>query len=131
MLAGEFQRKLRQLNRELRVFCGDNDRLPASVFVIKNSEFEQICSCDKHYVPEHTEFDDQGFIKKAGWRRVLRILIQHRFIDRRRAERVFLTHLPYAPRNKVRAPKFAPSRKLMDKYMLPEEEVKWLSKIRG
>ncbi len=105
--------------------------MPASVFIVKNSEFEQLCGCDKNYVPEHTEFDANGFIKKGGWRRTLRILIQQKLIDRRHAERVFHAHLPYAPRNKVKAPVYAPSRKLMDKYMIPEEEIKWLSKIRG
>lgn len=131
MLAGEFARSLRRLNPRLKVWCGDNDRMPASVFIVKNSEFEQLCGCDKNYVPEHTEFDAQGFIKKGGWRRVLRILIQLRLVDRRHAERVFCAHLPYAPRNKHKAPKHAPKRTLIDKYTIPEEEIKWRSKIRG
>lgn len=103
MLSGEFQRKLKSLNRELRIWCSDNDHLPAGLFRVVNGEYEQICSVDKQWVGEHTEFHPNGMIKRSGWRRVLRLLIQLRYIDRRQAEKVFQTHLPYATR-KLRPP---------------------------
>lgn len=132
MLAGEFARKLRSLNKQLRIWCGDNDKFPASVFIVKEGEFEQMCGCDKNWVPEHTIFDEQGFITKGGWRRVLRVLIRAGLVDRRHAERVFMTHLPYAkPRNATAVPLYTPKRKLIDKYTLSEDEIKWHSKIRG
>lgn len=98
MLAGEFARKLRELNPELKVFCGDNDSRPAGLYQIVAGEYDQICSVDKQWVGEHAEVTDGGFIKRSGWRRVLRLLIHLGLVDRRHAERVFNTHLPYAVR---------------------------------
>ncbi len=72
-------------------------------------------------------FDDQGFIKKSGWRRVLGILIRQRLVDRFHAERVFGTHLPIAMRNRSDIPAWKPKHKLMDKYIeryLTPEEIK-------
>lgn len=99
MLAGEFERKLYKLNRSLKVFCRDNPRTPAGVFLLlSNGEYEDICGVDKNYVPEHSEFYADGQHKKGGWRRVLRLLINRRLIDRWQAQKVFNTHLEYAPK---------------------------------
>lgn len=132
MLSGEFARKLRALNRELRIWCADNDHLPAGLFRVQHGEYEQICSVDKQWVPEHTMFDAQGFIKKSGWRRVLGILIRQRLVDRRHAERLFGAHLPVAMRNRSEIPTWKPKHKLMDKYveryLTPEEATKMVQK---
>lgn len=117
MLSGEFHRKLRRLNPELRIWCGDNDHRPACLYRVTVEGFTEICGVDKQWVPEHTEFFPDGQIKKAGWRRTLRILIQNRLVNRFSAERVFNTHLPYAVK-KVRAPKYEPKHKLIDKYVM-------------
>jgi len=99
MLSGEFERGLRKLNRNLRVFCRDNPRTPAGIFLLlSNGTYEDICGVDKNYVPEHSEFNTDGTHRKGGWRRVLRLLINRRIVDRWKAQRVFKTHLEYAPR---------------------------------
>lgn len=99
MLSGEFERKIRKLNRNLRVYCRDNPRTPAGIFLLQaDGTVEDVCGIDKNYVPEHSEFHPDGQHKKGGWRRALRLLINRRLIERRQAERVFSTHLEYAPR---------------------------------
>lgn len=118
MLSGEFQRKLRSLNRKLRVFCGDSSTTPAGIFLLTPDGYEDIMGVDKNYVPEHSEFNENGSIRKGGWRRVLRLLIQRRLIDRWHAERVFNTHLEYAPRI-PRVKRIDPAKKeqeFLDKY---------------
>jgi uncharacterized membrane-anchored protein len=102
MLSGEFERKLRQLNRRLRVFCGDGPSRPAGVFYVLGGEYMDVCGVDKGFVPEHSERWADGRIRKGGWRRVLKILIQRRLADRWRAERLFRTHLAYSPFDKVK-----------------------------
>lgn len=100
MLSGEFERKLRRLNRRLHIFCGDSSRTPAGVFHEASWEedgYEDICGIDKSFVPEHSEFNENGTMRKGGWRRVLKLLINRRLIERRTAERVFNTHLEYMP----------------------------------
>lgn len=121
MLSGEFERKLRRLNRRLHVFCGNNPNLPAGVWYENAEEpdgYDHLCGIDKNYVPEHPIFREDGSLEKGGWRRVLKYLVQRRIVDRRYAEKVFSTHLEYAPR----APKArridlqAQQRRLEDKY---------------
>lgn len=101
MLSGDFERRLRKLNRKLHIFCGNNPRTPAGIFIEAPWDpegYEEICGIDKNYVPEHTEWNEDGSIRKGGWRRVLRHLIWRRFIDRKYAEKLFSTHLEYSPR---------------------------------
>lgn len=101
MLAGEFERRLRRLNRKLHIFCGNNPRTPAGIWLENPAEpdgYEQICGIDKQWVPEHSMWNEDGSLFKGGWRRVLRYLIQRRIIDRKYAEKVFSTHLEYSPR---------------------------------
>lgn len=116
MLSGEFERKLRILNRKLRIFCADDADKPAGIHVLTPSGWDQIIGCDKNWVSERAEFDEYGHMLRSGWRRVLRILIQKRFVDRRHAERVFLTHLPYAAQKLV-PPKRVVKHDMMDRYV--------------
>ena len=96
MEPGVFYRKLKRLNRKLHVCCLDGPRA-AGLEILEGDEMVPICAVDKNAVPEHTEYDKvTGFRMRSGWRRVLRILIQRRLVDRRRAERLFNTHLGYA-----------------------------------
>lgn len=105
MLSGEFERKLRRLNRDLKIYCGDDKTKPAGIYRFKHSQYDDltrgydlVCGVDKNWVGEHAEWRSDGRLARSGWRRVLRILIQQRLIDRRDAEHVFNTHLPYAAR---------------------------------
>jgi hypothetical protein len=97
MLSGTFERKLRKLNRKLRIFCRDNSGTPAGIFLLTPDGYEDICGIDKNYVPEHSEFNENGTLRKGGWRRVLRLLINRRLVDRFYAEKIFNTHLEYMP----------------------------------
>jgi len=94
MLAGDFQRKLRKLNKKLRIFCKDNDR-PAGIFQVIRGEYTEICGIDKNIVPEYSIFAINGAHIKGGWRRVLRILIKKGLINRTTAEKEFRAHLHY------------------------------------
>lgn len=98
MLAGDFERKLRKLNKKLRIFCGDNDARPAGIFQVIRGEYTEICGIDKNYVPEHSIRAPHGAHIKGGWRRALKILIKQGLIDRSKAEKVFRTTLGYRSR---------------------------------
>jgi len=111
MLSGDFERKLRRLNPNLRIFCGDNDSKAAGIYTVENSEYKAICGIDKNYLPEHKVQDEQGYILKSGFRRVIKILINQGYIDRKKAEKEFSLSFEY------RAPKFKYSPSLRDRLM--------------
>jgi len=103
MLSGELERKLRRISRgKVRIYCGDNENHPAGVYFVEKGEFIEICGIDKNWIPEHRQTYLDGRIKKGGWRRVLKILIQRKLVDRRYAEKVFGTHLAFAPFDAVK-----------------------------
>lgn len=85
MLSGEFNRKLKKLNRKLRIWCSDDDTKPAGLFYVSNGEYVPVCSVDKSIVPRHTIATAKNKIIKAGWQRTLRVLIQMRLIDKKQA----------------------------------------------
>lgn len=94
MLAGDFERKLRSLNRNLRIWCGNDDKYAAGIYVVsRTGEFCEICGIDKNYIPEFTQYREDGGIVKSGWRRVLKILIGKGLIARKQAENLFRTNL--------------------------------------
>jgi len=95
MLSGEFERKLRRLNSNLRIFCGDDNSKPAGIYHVVHGEYTEICGCDKNFVPEYPWYNPDGSIYRGGWRRALKILINKDFIDRKEAEKIFNTHLEY------------------------------------
>lgn len=95
MLAGTFQSKLRRLNSNLRIYCGDNSARPAGIFHVVRGEYTELCGVDKNEVPEHSIFDANGAHIKGGWRRALKILIKMGLVDRRSAQKVFRTNLNY------------------------------------
>lgn len=102
MLAGDFDRKLRRLNRNLRIFCGDNDARPAGIFRVVRGEYREICGIDKHIIPEWSVIAPHGAHIKGGWRRTLKILINEGLIERQQAERLFRTRLHYKRPQKKR-----------------------------
>lgn len=89
MEPGTFYRKLRSLNPQLKIWCGNDDSKPAGLFIVKQNEFTEICGVDKQDIPEHTVFNEKGLIVKSGWRRTLRVLISQRLISEAKAEKVF------------------------------------------
>ena len=96
MLAGDFVRKLRILNPELRIACGNDDSKPAGIFWVDRTGTDQsVCGIDKNYIPEWIVWNDDGSIRKGGWRRALKILIDRKLVDRRKAESVFGVDLTY------------------------------------
>lgn len=105
MLSGQFARNLRKLNPKLRIFCGNDDSKPASIYYVRNGEEETVCGIDKNYVPEWIVWKEDGSIAKGGWRRALKILVQKKLIDKKKAEKLFRTDLSY------KQPKFIPQAK--------------------
>lgn len=93
MLASDFAAKLRRLNKNLRIYCGDNDSRLAGLYHVVNGEYKDIIGVDKNYLTEWPVQDEQGRILKGGWRRVVRLLIEQGLVDRRQAERVFGTQI--------------------------------------
>jgi len=99
MLAGDFLRKIRKLNRNLNIYATDDRRFTANIYHVVNGDYQAICGVDKNYLAEHTVRGSNGVILHGGWRRALKILISKGFIDRRKAEKAFNTRLPYTISN--------------------------------
>lgn len=93
MLSGDFLRKLKKLNKNLTVLCGDDDTKPAGLYLMFYGEPIHICGVDRNFVPEFPMTDEKGHIIRGGWRRVLNILVAKRLIDKRQAEKVFRTEI--------------------------------------
>jgi hypothetical protein len=89
MIPGDFLRKLRTLNRNLRIYCGNDDSKPATLYHVYEGEFTSICSVDKNFIPRYAIADERNRILKSGWQRTLRVLIQKGFTTKREAEKVF------------------------------------------
>lgn len=92
MTLGEFSRKLRKLNKNLRIFAKDTGK-PAGINLLFDGEWVNICSIDKNDIPMLPIRDKDGRYIKGGWRRALRSLIDRRLIDRKAAERIFRSGL--------------------------------------
>lgn len=80
LLAGEFERLLRRLNPDLRVYCGNDDHRPAGLYLLKNGQIEELGGVDKNFVPDQTILDKTGRIVKKGWRAVLMNLVARRLV---------------------------------------------------
>jgi len=104
MLAGDFARKLKKLNRNLNIYCvSDVEWRHAGIFHVVRGEFTEICGIDKNIVPEHSIFAPNGSHVKGGWRRALKILINKGLVNRSKAEKLFRTRLHYkTPRKRKR-----------------------------
>lgn len=105
MLAGDFARKVRKLNPRLRFFSGNDDSKPASIYYVEKGQEITVCGVDKNYLPEWIVWNENGSIRKAGWRRTLKILIEKRLVDRFAAQKLFSANLLY------KQPKFIPQAK--------------------
>ena len=89
MLSGDFIRKLKKLNRNLRIWCGNDDSKPAGLYYVDNNEYIPVCSIDKNEIPRYTIANEHNKIIKSGWQRTIRILIHHGLTTRKEAEKVF------------------------------------------
>lgn len=94
MMLGEFVRKLRRLNPQLRVYNTGSVAI-SGVYLLSHGELEHVCGVDRDDPQEHVSYNADGSIRRGGWRRVLKVLIQKGLIDRWAAERLFNTHLAY------------------------------------
>jgi len=92
MNLGEFSRKLKKLNKRLRIFAKDTGK-PAGINLFFDDEWVSVCSIDKNEIPMLPIRDKDGRYIKGGWRRALKILIDRRLIDRKETEKVFQTRL--------------------------------------
>lgn len=97
MFASDFQQKLKKLNSKLRIYCGDSDKHPASLFYVQNGEEITVCGIDKNELPRTVIYDNKGHIIKSGWERVLNILVYRRLTTKQRAEKIFNCHLYKTP----------------------------------
>lgn len=52
-------------------------------------EYTELCGVAKNFVPEYSEYNAQGKMTKGGWRRVLKILIEKKLVDRRQSYKYF------------------------------------------
>lgn len=106
MLSGDFARKLKQLNKNLRISCGDDPKRAACLYYSvynmgvdeDETDYVEICGIDKNEVPEWLILDETNHIVKSGWRRVLNILISRKLVDKRKAENLFRTSFDKAVR---------------------------------
>lgn len=96
MIYGTFKHKLKQLNPRLRIFqnCAPEDR-PWGIYLVKHQgmEIEHICGINPKagMIYELTERRWDGYILRQGWRRILKILLVKKLIDKKKAESLFGT----------------------------------------
>jgi hypothetical protein len=75
LLTSTFFHAIKKLNPKLRIYCGNESKQLAGLYVIENGEIIDICGVDKEYVPAYASFDNGGHVIKSGWRRVFWILL--------------------------------------------------------
>lgn len=91
MLLGEFERKLKKLNKNLMVLPSLDESLPCGLYLNFYDEPIHICGVDRGWLDERTRTDPKGHIIHGGWRRAVSILISKRLIDKYQAQRLFQT----------------------------------------
>ena len=89
MEASIFQSNLHQLNPKLRIYCGDDNSKPASLYYVVNNEEITLCGVDKNELPKYAIWDNKGHIVKSGWYRVLKLLINRKLINKSKAQNLF------------------------------------------
>jgi hypothetical protein len=97
MLAGDFYKKLKKLNRHFVIICNENPKFPAGLYYQTDWEQVHICGVDRNYLPEYTQWSGR-FIEKGGWRRVLKLLLGKGLVDRRSVYKVFGVDMSYGHR---------------------------------
>ena len=104
MILGTLERKLKTLNSRIRVYSTAS--IPISGVYIASPnlcELEHIGGVDRDNPQEHVSYNTDGSIRRGGWRRILKVLVERGLVDRYKAERLFQTHLEYKRSHKPRA----------------------------
>lgn len=93
--------KLRELNPRLKVCQFDNSRNLPGIYYLDNREgVVDVCATDLEWVPPLPVFDKDGFVVKAGYRRVVFILLHLKLTTKEKVKKVFgggffESHFPY------------------------------------
>jgi hypothetical protein len=95
MDSGTLGRKLKQCNKNLRIWHPHHDFIPSALLLLGfNCSYESVCGIDKNEVPEFTIIEPySGRIIKAGWRRTLNILVKKNIVTQESVRRVFGVHI--------------------------------------
>ena len=99
MLSGDFERRIKQLNKRFSIVCNENPKFPAALYYVMDQDRVHICGVDMSYLPEFTVWDGR-LVAKGGWRRVLKILVGKGLVDRRSVLKVFGVDMSYGWRPK-------------------------------
>lgn len=91
MLPGLFYRKLKQGNKNFRIYPNDNLDKPSGLYLIDKGELRHVCGVDNRDIPERHYSDFIGHVIKRGWRVTVQILINKSHLNREDAERLFDT----------------------------------------
>lgn len=79
-MTGDFQKKLKKLNKTLEVHCFVNSKnFPGLHYTDKTGEKIKICSVayDGGWINEHSQYDNVGHVIHPGWRRAVLALLKH------------------------------------------------------
>jgi len=99
MLLGEFRRKLKRVNPDLAIYCGNSPRQMAGIHDLNPTAVNDmaICGVSKGWMPLKQSIQDGKtlHIIKRSVKDVLIILARKHKIDRRKAQRVFGFNLAF------------------------------------
>lgn len=103
MIFDIFESKLRKLHPRLKVFkTHDPAKGPWGLYLISKygGSIDHICgvSFSNGFIYELTERRWDGYILRQGWRRIVKILINKKIVERTKAEKVFRTSFTGAGR---------------------------------
>lgn len=96
MIFSIFEQKLRKLNPRLKIFkTHDSLKGPWGLYLVSKfgGSIDHVCgvSSSNGAIYELTERRWDGYILRQGWRRVLKILISKKLVDKRKTESLFST----------------------------------------
>ncbi len=90
MLQITWFRKLRQLNKNLRVCQFENSsHLPGVYYVDEREGIVDVCATDVYFVPALAEYNSRGLLVKSGYRRVVHILLALKLTTDEKVRKVF------------------------------------------
>lgn len=101
-------KKLRELNPKLRVCQFENSRNLPGIYYMGYEGIVDVCATDLEWVPPMPVFDKNGFVVKAGYRRVVFILLHLKLTTRETVKKVlgggfFESHYPYLKPSQTRS----------------------------
>lgn len=94
MLPGEFERKLKKCNSNIKIIPPpDLHTRPAGMYLVNKDGLEHLGGTDCLELPDREYVDSVGHIIKRGWRKTVEILIRQGVIKKGIAEKVFCARL--------------------------------------